>query len=402
MALALAGIVSAGPAQAAHVGCGSVITQSTTLDSNVGPCPGNGLVVTASNIVVNLNGFTVSGANGSGDTVGIRLVNVSGVTVMNGTVRGFDEGIGIFGGFRNSVRGVTARDNVNDFLSPPCDLGDGIGLFDSSSNSIDANTVVHNGPYGGISVVGNSDGNRVAGNTVLDNNISSPNGSGCGNNRQDEGVRLEGPGANNNAVQGNTVRGSLLAGISVHSADLEGGDQPNNLNAILGNTVQQNGYASTGDGPGGISLIPNGPGPNRAFGTTISGNTSTNNTGDGILIAEESHDDVVQGNVVNNNTRDGLAVLGPYQGRGLGAHDNTLTNNRGSGNARWDGSDGNLAPPCDNNHWSGNQFVKVNQPCVAANGGTGTATLTTAAEGPSAQSAATTTLTVGNDSRTRR
>ncbi len=113
--LALTGLViSGGPARAAHVGCGSVITQNTTLDSDVGPCPGDGLVVGASNIVLDLNGRLVFGANGAGDNAGIRLANVTGVTVRRGVVEGFDAGIAVFGGARNVIRGVTARNNIND------------------------------------------------------------------------------------------------------------------------------------------------------------------------------------------------------------------------------------------------------------------------------------------------
>ncbi len=41
-----------------------------------------------------------------------RLVNVTGVTVQNGTVSGFDAGVAIEGGSGNTIRAVTARDNM--------------------------------------------------------------------------------------------------------------------------------------------------------------------------------------------------------------------------------------------------------------------------------------------------
>ncbi len=43
------------------------------------------------------------------------------------------------------------------------------------------------------------------------------------------------------------------------------------------------------------------------------------------------------------------------------ATDNTLFQNRASGNRRFDGSDFNFEPPCDNNSWTENMFVKINK-----------------------------------------
>lgn len=54
---------------------------------------------------------------------------------------------------------------------------------------------------------------------------------------------------------------------------------------------------------------------------------------------------------------------------GRGAEDNVLHDNRGTGNGEHDGHDNN--PDCDNNDWARNLFTTVNQPCVAANGGSG-------------------------------
>ncbi|MBW3645917.1 MAG: copper-binding protein, partial [Actinobacteria bacterium] len=70
-----------------------MITTDTRLDSDVGPCPGHGLIVRADNVTLDLNGHTVFAANGPEETVGILLGNVSGVTVRNGTVEGFDAGV---------------------------------------------------------------------------------------------------------------------------------------------------------------------------------------------------------------------------------------------------------------------------------------------------------------------
>jgi dipeptidyl aminopeptidase/acylaminoacyl peptidase len=52
---------SAGQAVANHVQCGDVITQDTTLDSDLIDCPGDGLVIGADNITLDLNGHTIDG-----------------------------------------------------------------------------------------------------------------------------------------------------------------------------------------------------------------------------------------------------------------------------------------------------------------------------------------------------
>lgn len=408
--LALAGLVVAGaPANATHVRCGAVITQSITLDSDVGPCPGNGLVVRGSNITINLNGRRIFGAtpNPAPENAGILLQNVTGVTVQNGTVEGFDAGIAIEGGSGNVVRGVTVRNNINDQSvnegneGDPnnCLYGDGITVFNSDNNRIEGNVVTNNGPLSGISLVGDSDGNQVRGNQVVNNNV--PNFTGqqptagmsgaCGipfaRPYQDIGIRIEGPGASNNYVDGNVVTGNMLNGISVHGHVCRppGGMSPqqaNTDNFIRGNNVSGNGFGDPGGEQDGIGILGQGPLGNitcTALRTSILGNNSNNNARHGIFVAPLSTGNTINGNIVNGNgvarPGDGIRVSGPFGGpqnnRFPGATNNTLVGNRGTGNSEHDGDDRN--PNCDNNRWQANQFGTVNQPCVAA-GGSGTVT----------------------------
>jgi len=71
-----------------------------------------------------------------------------------------------------------------------------------------------------------------------------------------------------------------------------------------------------------------------------------------------------------------LAAPAPYN--------NMLFANRGHGNAEFDGYDGNVDPPCDNNKWRANMFGTVNQPCVVGPGGSGEAKGRTGGPGRSA------------------
>ena len=300
--------VLATPAHATHVTCGSVITGNTTLDSDVGPCPGDGIIVGADNITLDLNGHRIFAANGEGDNAGIRLPMRTGVTVTNGTVEGFDAGVVIGGGSGNTVIRMIVQDNVNDFLGGPCDLGDGIVVNNSDANTIQRNLAARNGPYGGITLLGDADGNVVRQNHARDNNIV---GTNCGNSRQDEGIRIEGPGANDNQIVDNQVSGSLLAGIGLHGHVCENNAEPGNY----GNVVTRNQVSTTGGSSvsAGINFLQQGPAGVvcPASETTVTANTSRDNDGDGIFVAASSFGNQINRNYVANNNMSGIYLNGP-------------------------------------------------------------------------------------------
>ena len=308
----------ASPAQAAHIGCGDVITTNTTLHSDVGPCTGDGLVIATDGITLNLNRHRVFAANGAGDHAGVRMTDVTGVTVTNGIVEGFDAGVVIDGGSNNTVHRVGAMNNINDALAAPCELGDGIAVLDSSGNTITRNLVVHNGPFGGITLIGDSDNNVIDANQVRDNNVVGTGGSGCGNNNQDEGIRIEGPGAQGNRVESNQVTNSLLAGIGLHGhvCNPPSGAPPepaNTGNVVIRNTVS--GTAGT-DIASGINFLQQGPAAIvcPAFENTVERNSTNGNQGDGIFVAANSHDNQINFNQANDNGRDGIHLNGPRLG----------------------------------------------------------------------------------------
>lgn len=423
-----------GVADADHVSCGDVITESTTLTHDVGPCfNSNGLILRGEGVTLDLGGHRVFAAspNGPLENVGIRIGRSSGVTVQNGTVEGFDAGVEIVGGSGNTVQNVHAVNNINDMTEPwrfesrqapseqpdvvegnvsemqwrmemLCFYGDGITTTDSDNNVIRHNTVVGNGPYGGITLVGDSDGNRVETNQVHDNNISNwntradgsqgsalcgatlPGAPGMQRGRQTQamGIRLEGPGADENTIEGNQVTDGALAGISIHSyvctpaeGDPFGPQNPNEHNLITKNRVSStgderrvtaDGFESTeqDDFADGISSMAQGPIGRvtcTSHNNTITDNTSMDNDRHGVSLHRTVEATEVSGNVANRNGGSGILVAEE-------AMNNTLHRNRGHQNAEFDGFDGNA--DCDNNDWMANRFKTVNQPCVAA-GGTG-------------------------------
>src|SRR5215207_1420280 len=113
------------PASAAHVQCGDVLVADTTLDSDLLECPGNGLVIGAAGITLDLNGHTVDGT-ASGNGIERIADNRLGATIRieDGTVRDFLTGVKFEGEDDGAgpvtLRHVTLADNksfaVNCFI----------------------------------------------------------------------------------------------------------------------------------------------------------------------------------------------------------------------------------------------------------------------------------------------
>ncbi len=344
-----ASIAVVSPAQAAHVSCGQVITQSTTLDSDVGPCSNNGIVVGADNITLDLNGRRVFGGPGPGDRAGIYLLRRTGVTVKNGTVSDFDGGVVIEGGSNNLVTGVHARDNVGRGTGTQRTLyGDGIAILSSSDNRVVANRATGNGPYAGIGVYSLVDVDHprattgVSRNNVLDGNQLSDNvraRDGSLNNPESFGVRFE-PGGENNVARNNQMVRNGLDGIGIFSG-LGGHLVENNL-------IHGNGFFRTAA-----------------------------RRGNGITLFRGNANNVIRNNRVTGNADSGIWVQGPA-GATPGSVQNRIIDNYVVGNVALPSiSNANFAPhfdlndrnpDCDANVWFGNRYRTANPPCTTAGG----------------------------------
>ena len=78
------------PPAPAAVRCGESITRSTLVTNDLAECPGDGLVIGAPRIVLDLGGHTIDGV-GLGS--GVLNDGFAEVTVRNGTVQDFDHGV---------------------------------------------------------------------------------------------------------------------------------------------------------------------------------------------------------------------------------------------------------------------------------------------------------------------
>jgi hypothetical protein len=109
-----AGLIFARGASAGSDLCGQTITESVTLAADQTSAE-DGLVVGADGITIDLGGHTIAGDMGTGD-VGIDLNGHSDVTIRNGTVRNFEDGIAYNGTPpappRVALSRVTVRNNA--------------------------------------------------------------------------------------------------------------------------------------------------------------------------------------------------------------------------------------------------------------------------------------------------
>jgi large repetitive protein len=116
--------LSANEALASHVACGDTITTDTTLDSDLTNCPGDGLVIAADDVTLNLNGHRLSGLSYG---VGIRSSH-DGVTVLDGFIENFSTLVELRGATHNLLSHV---DGYGEFADDQ-----GIVLIDSDSNAL--------------------------------------------------------------------------------------------------------------------------------------------------------------------------------------------------------------------------------------------------------------------------
>lgn len=329
LGMLLLGTTLVGVAEAAPIACGQTITQSTTLESDVGPCS-QGITIAADNVVLDLNGHSVLGTAEEGEGPGITFDGTTGSTVRgDGRVAFFDAGIYLTGGGGNTVERVVVADNHKSFQPA---FGDGIILEGSSDNRIANNVVRRNGPYDGIGLIFGASSNTITRNVVEDNAIPVTDSEGNPVQMQDHGIRIEGPDSSNNIVSANVVRRSGLDGISAFRAEVQNLD-----NVITGNVVEANGFHQLEQRRGnGIVL----------FGAI----------GDPATWADRN---TVRGNVVLGNAANGIRVESRL---------NQILGNQSRDNAQAALGDAfdllDVNPNCDQNTWRANTFGTAEPACT--------------------------------------
>ena len=199
----------------AQIGCGTILTTSTTLTSDIGPCVGPGLILGSNGITLDCAGRTVTGsATAEIGSSGIDLSGRTGDAVKNCTVSSFHDGFLLSGSTSNTLSGNTASGNTHD----------GFNIASSSTkNTLTGNTA---GTFNGNCGIDLSSSNS---NTFMSNTANSNVVAGfCLSS------------SNSNTLTRNTAKvnpsGFLLSSSS--------------SNTLTGNTANDNTGTSTSPGAG--------------------------------------------------------------------------------------------------------------------------------------------------------
>lgn len=297
----LTACAAAGPLYAQN--CGDLITASVVLTSDLGPCPGDGLVLrTRSNLTIDLNGYSILG---SGAGTGIFTVDGVNLVIKGGGISGFSTGVSM--GPNGSNSAVEVRD---------------ISFMD-----------VETGVWMG----------RCGFCRVIDNTMQGRGGVGAGVSiSESTGIKVRG-----NQISGFAAAITQRQGVGSGIFIIE--------NTLTGNTE---GIVTTPFDPGGLTVRANTVSGNLLNGmrlsrmqTTLDSNFVNGNGADGILI-QSSFGHTLQDNIVTGNGGRGIVIeLSTGAGR---TADNEARNNAGF-DLFWDG----LGTSC----WSMNLF-NTSQPAV--------------------------------------
>jgi parallel beta-helix repeat protein len=285
LGLAAAAVLAIGPSPAlADIQCGDTLTKSVKLKRDLVNCPGDGLVIGADNVKVDLNGHTLDG-----DGSGIGIANVDGhdgVQVRDGKVQEFSIGIVLRDTANGKLRKVNVRNNTGDGIALEDSRGnriedsratgngsDGITLYRSTGNRIEENSTAGNEAHG-IVLETESNGNRVDANRVYDNHS--------------DGISIAVNSSGNYILSNRVRRNSGSVGIFVVF--------DSNENRVRKNVIEEN-------GGGGILVMD-------ADANKIEKNRSYANGRDGIQVDAASGGTSLKENAANGNSGDGIDIAG--------------------------------------------------------------------------------------------
>jgi parallel beta-helix repeat protein len=294
--------------------CGDIIRQDTVLHSNIGPCPGDGLVIEGHGFALNLNGFSISGRWGGS---GVRLTPIAYDFSLKGP--------GMIANFRAGIVGQMGTGGITIQEVTFVDNTDGIDLSQSRT------------PI------------RILENTIR----------GGGGQRGSVGISL---GEMSGSIEENTITGQSTAGIVLtHVVSTLVTENTISKNMMgINVTLDSTGFTISGNRishneQDGILLQPYFGCANSA----VEDNDTNHNGGSGIVVSPVVRGGcLIQNNTAEHNKVYGISVVPVSSGPDL----NKIIGNRALRNGTdlfWNG--------VGNNCWKDNRFQtsqpKVLPPC---------------------------------------
>lgn len=185
----------------------------------------SGITVSSDDVVIDLNGFTLTGGSTAGGVGILTLTPLKNITVRNGTLRAWNAGISLPGVTGAVVEDITVAGMGGFGIS----LGTN-GTVRNCTGRDNATETVKTGTYGNVSGcnVGDSTGAQtgiaVGASSIVSNSVVENNGAGIS-------------AGSGSIVRDNVVKGSGFSGITVGGESL-----------VTGNVSTGNGTAGEGSG----------------------------------------------------------------------------------------------------------------------------------------------------------
>ncbi|MBK9053059.1 MAG: right-handed parallel beta-helix repeat-containing protein [Chloroflexi bacterium] len=170
---------------AATVSCGQTLTQSTLVSNDLLDCLGDGLIIGADGITLDLNGHII---DGTGLGVGILNNGFEHVVITNGTVQEFDYGVQLNAGADGNVVSVLTLQNNQV----------GAVQLAAADNAVVRHNIITLNTQG-LELSGSTTGALVKDNTFIDN----------------PGNAIYLLGVSGNRVEGNYATGSSGSGVAL-------------------------------------------------------------------------------------------------------------------------------------------------------------------------------------------
>lgn len=327
--------MSGPPAIASDIGCGMVVTEDLTLQEDLIGCVNVGLVIGADHVTVDLNGHGLGGDGtrfeqcASDALCDVGLENAAGhrgVTVVGGSIHGFDIGVFLSGADENRLTDIATFDTAS------------FGVLVGESTDVRVDHSDFDGGVCGI-LAFNSVGTRADHNRVTETSgyampfFGSPDTRVEQNLFEDDvhGILLDG--SDTSVIRGNTLDNAAIevahtSGTKVSGNAVSGKDGVLLIEAV-GNEVSHNTITDSGSadpGVGGFGILFDGSDDNL-----VKGNVVTGARGPAIWVTTLESSGTSDGNVISGNRVESSHLEAIWVDST--AMNTMLDGNRSSGNA---------------------------------------------------------------------